>query len=115
MKNIHTHVFIYFLIFTLFTFSNSFAETLVETSPIIRGNLNTEQVFIGTIHFSQSSLLASKTQGMVLKVNFDTTQKMHEGDILVELDHEILDSSIKAIQASIKELYLLKEKSANRF
>ncbi len=111
MKNIHTHVFIYFLIFTLFTFSNSFAETLVETSPIIRGNLNTEQVFIGTIHFSQSSLLASKTQGMVLKVNFDTTQKMHEGDILVELDHEILDSSIKAIQASIKELYLLKEKS----
>ena len=95
-----------------FSFSNSLADTLVETGSITQGKLNTEQVFIGTIHFSQSSLLASKTQGMVLKINFDTTQKIQQGDILVELDHEILDSRIKAIQASIKELHLLKEKSS---
>ncbi|MCW8930725.1 MAG: efflux RND transporter periplasmic adaptor subunit [Gammaproteobacteria bacterium] len=99
-------------IYTLFTVSNSFAETLVQTSPITRGNINTEQTFIGSIHFSQSSLLAAKTQGLVLKVNFDTTQKINKGDVLVELDHEILDSKIKAVQASIKELHLLKEKSA---
>ncbi len=91
--------------------NQSFAETLVQTSPIVRGNLNTEQVFIGSMHFSQSSVLASKTQGLVLKVNFDTTQEVHKGEVLVELDHEILDSRIKAIQASIKELHLLKEKS----
>lgn len=92
--------------------SESHADTLVQTSTITRGNLNTEQTFIGSIHFSQSSVLASKTQGLVLKVNFDSTQQVHKNDILVELDHEILDSKIKAIQASIKELHLLKEKSA---
>ena len=96
--------------------ANSFADTsvktLVSTADISIGTLQTEQVFIGSIHFSQSSLLASKTQGMVLKVNFDTTQKIQHGDVLVELDHEILDSKIKAVQASLKELKLLKEKSS---
>ncbi|WP_214660603.1 efflux RND transporter periplasmic adaptor subunit [sulfur-oxidizing endosymbiont of Gigantopelta aegis] len=84
----------------------------MQTSPITRGTLNTEQTFIGSIHFTQSSLLASKTQGLVLAVNFDATQEIHKGDTLVELDHEILDSTIKALQASIKELKLLTEKSA---
>ena len=115
MKSKHCAFFIWLLIFSLSPFiapANSFAETLVQTSLIKRGNLNTEQVFIGSIQFSQSSLLASKTQGLVVKVNFDTTELINEGDILVELDHEILDSKIKAIQASINELYLLKEKSA---
>jgi len=87
------------------------ADTLVQTSPIIQGSISTEQTFIGNIHFSQSSLLASKTQGLVLKVNFDSTSKVRQGDVLVELDHEILNSSIKAVQASLKELHLLKEKS----
>lgn len=115
MKNLNNHF--YFCIFSLFicpffAFSVSFADTLVQTSPITKGSLNTQQVFIGSIHFSQSSVLAAKTQGMALKVNFDTTQKIQEGDILVELDHEILNSKIKAVQASLKELNLLKEKSA---
>ncbi|NOQ79472.1 MAG: efflux RND transporter periplasmic adaptor subunit [Gammaproteobacteria bacterium] len=96
--------------------TNSFAqdapETLVSTAEISIGTLQTEQIFIGSIHFSQSSLLASKTQGMVLKVNFDTTQLIQQGDVLVELDHEILDSQIRAVQASLKELKLLEEKSA---
>lgn len=115
MKIKYCTLYICLLIISLSPFiapANSIAETLVQTSLIKRGSLNTEQVFIGSIHFSQSSLLASKTQGMVLKVNFDTTEQIHKGDILVELDHEILDSRIKAIQASINELYLLKEKSA---
>ena len=115
-----THLpFIHLLLISLLQcicLSNSFAqdapETLVTTADISIGTLQTEQVFIGSIHFSQSSLLASKTQGMVLKVNFDTTQLIQQGDVLVELDHEILDSKIKAVQASLKELKLLEEKSA---
>ncbi len=105
MKNLY-------LLFLLFIFSaTTQAATLVQTALITQGNLNTEQTFIGSIHFSQSSILASKTQGLVLKVNFDTTDKIQQGDTLVELDHEILNSKIKAIQASLKELKLLKEKS----
>lgn len=112
MKNNNTHTLFYFLFVFLIPFTNSLAASIVQTSPIVRGNLNTEQIFIGSIHFSQSSILASKTQGLVLKVNFDSTQQIAQGDILVELDHEILDSKIKATQASIKELNLLKEKTS---
>lgn len=95
-----------------FVFSVSRADTLVETASITDGAINNSRIFIGSIHFVQSSVLASKTQGMVLKVNFDTTSRIRKDDILVELDHEILDSRIKAIQASLKELKLLEEKSA---
>lgn len=100
-----------FLASSLFL-SNTQAETLVETALITRGSINNTRTFIGSIHFIQSSILASKTQGMVLKVNFDTTDQVQKGDVLVELDHEILDSRIKAIQATIKELKFLEEKSA---
>lgn len=86
--------------------------SLVETATITRGTLSNTQTFIGSIHFSQSSLIASKTEGLVLKVNFDTTSQLNKGDVLVELDHEILDSRIRAIQASLKELKLLDEKSS---
>ena len=107
---------LFIFLFQCLCLTNSFADTaiktLVTTADISVGTLQTEQIFIGSIHFSQTSLLASKTQGMVLKVNFDSTDKIHQGDILVELDHEILDSKIRAVQASLKELKLLEEKSA---
>lgn len=92
--------------------SNALADTLVQTAAITNGTIHNTRTFIGSVHFSQSSLLASKTEGMVLKVNFDTTSHIKKGDILVELDHEILDSRIKSIQASLKELTLLEEKSS---
>ena len=93
-------------------FSVSQADTLVQTAAITKGSIDNNRLFIGSIHFSQSSLLASKTEGMVLKVNFDTTSRVSKGDVLVELDHEILDSKIKAIHASLTDLTLLEEKSS---
>ncbi len=87
------------------------SEALVETAIVDQGSLSNEQAFIGTVYFNQSSVLASQTQGLALKVNFDTTQTVQKGDILVELDHEILDSKIKAINASLKELRLQLERA----
>ena len=85
---------------------------LVETATISRGTLNDYQTFIGSIHFRHSSLIAAKTEGLVLQVNFDTTSQIKQGDVLVELDHEILDSRIRALRASLRELKLLEEKSS---
>lgn len=115
MKNI-TIFFIVSLSSIFYTLSVCYASesqqaTLIETSEITRGTLSDTQTFIGSIHFQQSSLLASKTDGLVLKVNFDTTHQVKQGEVLVELDHEILDSRIRAIQASLKELKILEEKS----
>jgi RND family efflux transporter MFP subunit len=90
----------------------SYGASLVHTDKITLGSLSNRQVFIGTIEFVQSSVVASKTFGQVLNVKIDTTSHVQAGDTLVELDHEILDSRIRAIQASLKDLTLLKEKSA---
>jgi len=84
--------------------------SLVETGPVSMGSLVSYQTFIGTLHFSETSVVASQVAGLALKVNFDTTDKVKKGKILVELDHEILDSKIHAIKASIKEIRLQLEK-----
>lgn len=84
--------------------------SLVETAPVSRGSLISYQTFIGTLHYSETSIVASQVAGLALKVNFDTTDQVEKGQILVELDHEILDSKIQAIEASIKEIRLLLEK-----
>jgi len=88
-----------------------FSASVVETTAITQGVLSSNQNFIGTVNFIQSSVLASKRQGLVLQVNFDTTQSVSKGALLVELDHEILDSKITAIKASLKELDLQLEKA----
>ncbi len=45
-----------------------------------------------------------------MKVGFETTDQIEKEQILVELDDEILNSKIKAIKASIKEIRLQLEK-----
>lgn len=89
-----------------------YSASTVETTAITQGVLSNSQNFIGTVNFSQSSVLASKRPGLVLKVDFETTQSVNKGMLLVELDHEILDSKITAIKASLRELDLQLEKAA---
>ena len=107
---------LFFLLNIFLPPNNSIAQenqgALVDTAAITRGTLNDYQTFIGSIHFRHSSLIAAKTEGLVLRVNFDTTSQIKQGDVLVELDHEILDSRIRALRASLRELKLLEEKSS---
>ena len=84
--------------------------TIVQTVEVTMGSLIAYQSFIGTLYYSESSIVASQVAGLALKVNFDTTQQINNGQILAELDHEILDSKISAINASIKEVRLQLEK-----
>ncbi|MFK5893707.1 MAG: efflux RND transporter periplasmic adaptor subunit [Pseudomonadota bacterium] len=86
------------------------AASLVQTAPVKRGSLISFQSFIGTLYYSESSVVASQVAGLALKVNFETTDKIKKNKILVELDHEILDSKQHAVKASIKEIRLQLEK-----
>jgi RND family efflux transporter MFP subunit len=100
-------------ILLLFTTNNYAAEkpaSLVQTAPIHSGSLISYQSFIGTLYYSESSIVASQMAGLALKVNFDTTNQVAKKQVLVELDHQIIDSKIYAIKASIKELHLQLEK-----
>ena len=99
------------ILLLLLTSPAIFSASVVETTAITQGVLSSNQNFIGTVNFSQSSVLASKRQGLVLKVNFDTTHRVSKDTLLVELDHEILDSKITALKASLKELDLQLEKA----
>jgi len=84
--------------------------SLVETEAVTNGSLTSFQNFIGTLYYSETSIVASQVAGLALKVNFDTTDKVNINQVLVELDHEILDSKIHAVKASIKEIRLQLEK-----
>jgi len=107
------------LIFNLFFSEQIFAEpvsdkkiqpTLVEAAPVNKGSLISYQTFIGTLYYSETSVVASQVAGLALEVNFDTAGQVTGGQILVKLDHEILDSKIRAIEAAIKEILLQLEK-----
>lgn len=84
--------------------------SIVTTAPVSTGSLVSYQNFIGTIYYNETSVVASQVAGLALKVNFDSTDAVKKGQILVELDHEILDSRINAVRASIKEIRLQLEK-----
>ncbi|MFK5984698.1 MAG: efflux RND transporter periplasmic adaptor subunit [Pseudomonadota bacterium] len=84
--------------------------SLVETAPVSTGSLVSYQTFIGTLFYSETSVVASQVAGLALKVNFETTDQVKKGQILVELDHEILDSKIHANKAYLKEIRLQLEK-----
>jgi len=109
---------ILFLIAILFITADVYAKkeqqtqpaSLVKTAAISNGSLVSYQNFIGTLHYSETSVVASQVAGLALKVNFDTTDKVKKEQVLVELDHEILDSRKHAVKASIKEIRLQLEK-----
>ncbi len=83
---------------------------LVQTAPVSSGSLTSYQSFIGTLYYSESSVVASQVAGLALKVNFDTTDHVKKNQLLVELDYEILDSKKHAVKASINEIRLQLEK-----
>jgi RND family efflux transporter MFP subunit len=89
--------------------------SLVETAPVKQGGLETTRSFVGTLYFNTASKLASQTKGLVLKVNFDATDRVKKGAVLVELDHAILDARISATKASLKEMKLQLEKAQKDF
>jgi membrane fusion protein, multidrug efflux system len=84
--------------------------SLVQTAPVNNGSLIAYQSFIGTLYYSEISVVASQVAGLALKVNFESTDQVKKNQLLVELDHEILDSKKHALKASINEIRLQLEK-----
>ena len=76
---------------------------VVVTEPIQRGSISSKQNFNGTLNFNQKSRLASESEGKVTKLYFDEGDYVKKGQVLLEIDTQILDANIKATKASIKE------------
>ena len=71
---------------------------LVET-----GMVTPETQLVGTIYFVEVSDVATEIAGKVEKVNFDEGLKVKKGQLLVRLNSDLLDKSVKATQASYQE------------
>jgi len=76
----------------------------IVTEPIEKGQLSQTQNFNGTLNFNQKSRLAAESDGLITKVYFDEGDFVKKGDLLLEIDSQILNANIKATEASIKEV-----------
>lgn len=75
--------------------------SLVETTTLIKGEVNPLQEFVGTLKFDNESTLAAQNSGLVKKVNFEVGDKVSKGKTLVQIDDDLLNAQIKAARANL--------------
>jgi len=86
---------------------------LVETTKIVKGEVNPLQEFVGTLMFEKKSSLAAQNSGLVQKVNFDVGEKVKKGQVLVKIDTEVLEAQIQSAQANL-DMAIDQEKNSTK-
>jgi RND family efflux transporter MFP subunit len=86
--------------------ANKPKASLVNVAPIGEGVVNELQKFVGTTTFSRSSNIASSSSGIVTKVRFSDGEYVNKSQILVELDTDVINAEVTALQASLKQSQL---------
>lgn len=92
-----------FISIAIYSFAAGQGPALVNTAKVVKGVVNPLEEFIGTLHFSKSSDMASETNGIVKKIYFEAGDSVKKGDTLLEVDSAILDAQIKAAQVTLKD------------
>ncbi len=91
------------LVMTVFCISLFAASpSLVETTKLVKGEVNPLQEFIGTLKFDRSSVLAAQNSGVVKSINFEVGDVVKKGKTLVLIDSDLLNAQINAIKANLK-------------
>ena len=75
---------------------------LVETTKLVKGEVNPLQEFVGTLKFDKSSSLAAQNSGVVKTINFEIGDVVKKGKTLVQIDADVLNAQIKAARANLK-------------
>lgn len=76
--------------------------SLVETTKLIKGEVNPLQEFVGTVKFDRNSNLAAQNSGVVQKINFEVGDVVKKGQNLVQIDSDVLNAQIEAAKASLE-------------
>mgnify|MGYP000574224733 CR=1 FL=1 len=76
--------------------------SLVETTKLVKGEVNPLQVFIGTLEFDINSDLAAQNSGVVKSLKFEVGDKVKKGTVLVQIDSDVLNTQITAARANAK-------------
>lgn len=75
----------------------------VGTAKVSSGDVAPQTEFVGTVNFAEISDVAAEIGGKVVSVAVKDGQTVKEGDILVELSTDILDSQIKGAKARLNQ------------
>ncbi|QOG11747.1 efflux RND transporter periplasmic adaptor subunit [Arcobacter sp. FWKO B] len=94
-------LFLIFFCFLALLQANQVQGALVEVGVVKKGIINPLEEFSGSVYFLQSSDIASQSSGAIRKENIETGKFIKKGVSLVELDSDILDTSIKILKASL--------------
>ncbi len=105
--------FVFFIMATFIEAAQQTPPSLVEVSPLKKQEINDLQEFVGTVNFDKKSKIASETSGVAKKINFEVGQKVNKGDVLVQIDSDILDAQIKASQSAVN-MYSVQLKNAKK-
>jgi RND family efflux transporter MFP subunit len=86
---------------------------LVEVAQIVLGEAEPMVEFVGTVYYSRKSNLAAEVEGVVDQVFFEEGYRVKEGEPLVSLESNILDTVISGTQADY-ELVLVELEQAQK-
>ncbi len=75
--------------------------SLVETTKLVKGEVNPLQEFVGTLQFDRNSVLAAQNSGVVKQLRFEVGDKVKKGDVLVQVDADVLNAQVAAAQANV--------------
>ncbi|RXJ60598.1 efflux RND transporter periplasmic adaptor subunit [Candidatus Marinarcus aquaticus] len=93
--------------------STLYAQSLVEVTTVKKGEVNPLQTFVGTLLFDKSSTLAAQNAGVVKTINFEVGDEVKKGEVLVQIDSDLLDAQINAAKANLTSA-LSQEKNSSK-
>ena len=101
-----------FLVIFLATFALS-KPLAVKTTPIKKGSLEKQSVFVGSLNYKESSKVASQQSGVVARVHFNIGDRVKKNQILVTLDSNILQKESEVKLAKLQEAKYQAQKIQN--
>jgi RND family efflux transporter MFP subunit len=91
---------------------------IVEVAEVGFGSLALQQHFSGSLEFNQKSRLAAQSSGAITKLYFDKADHVKKGQLLLDIDAEILEAKIEALKSEFDQAKLkleLAEKDFKRY
>jgi RND family efflux transporter MFP subunit len=87
----------------------------VVVSEIRTGFVAPEAEFVGTVFFLEVSDVASEVNGRIEAVNFEEGQRLKKGHVLVRLNADLLEKTLKGTKASYEQALSDLEKARSDF
>lgn len=85
-------------------------EISVVSKPITKGSLQSQSTFLGTLHFSNSSKVASQTRGVVEKINFKIGDSIKRNANLAQINADLLQKEIQSKEAKLAQAKYIHER-----